>query len=154
MNVRWRLINLVSASFVCALLIERMVPLRWWQPACSTGDLVPYATGFPLPYSEWTTASSLEYWVSIPALVIDLCILAAPIAILLRLIGGKFSDHRKILKIFAFFTIGVVGALEIFGLFTTSVPITTFAPPGAKFTQYRPRFFEPTTTGPTCEIYD
>ena len=152
MRANRQLIEAASASCMCALLIERSITLRWWHPECSSGDAAPYATGFPLPYSQWTMASSLEYFVSVPALIADILILSVPLFFLFKWIGGLNATATP--RMIAIALLGLLSVFVAHQLYITSHPVVTLAGHGEKFIQYRPRFFEPAKANATCEIYD
>lgn len=147
----------VLVSVACVTIIERIFVLRWWHPACASPDgPSPYAIGFPLPYSQWTATSSIQYWVSIPAIIANVLILSVPLYFIFKYIFGLRSRYAIIFKVLAFCVIGIAGVAGVFGielLRSFSYPAMTLANDQEKFIQYRPVFFDP-PKGKACEMYD
>ncbi|WP_420138157.1 hypothetical protein [Sphingomonas sp.] len=144
-------------SVACVTVLERIFVLRWWHPACASSDgSSPYAIGFPLPYSQWTGASSLEYWASIPALLFNVCVFSVPLYFLIKWLFNIRSRYRVVLRagvlaIVALAATAAIAGIEILHAFSHSV--VTLARDGESFFQYRPVLFDP-PKGKACDIYD
>lgn len=142
-----------ALSTVFALLIELAHPIRWWHPDCLSGDAVPYATGFPLPYSQWSMASSMEYFVSIPALMLDVSILGILFFPLSKMAVSRVARSGFYVKITSAFVFSLLCLVTAFGFCVSTWPVITIAGQRESYFQYRPTLMEP-KAGPTCEVYD
>ncbi|WP_442679528.1 hypothetical protein ACSBM8_18880 [Sphingomonas sp. ASY06-1R] len=144
-------------SFACVTVVERIFVLRWWHPACAAPDgPAPYTIGFPLPYVQWRVGFSVEYWVSVPVLIVDICILSVPIFFVINRLFSRRLRYRAFRSVVAFAIIGLSGAAALLGiliLHESSYPAVTLANNEESFFQYRPVFFYP-PKGKACDIYD
>jgi hypothetical protein len=94
--------SLWAAAF--AILWTLTPVLRWWHPYCDHQADGPgyFAWGFPLPWSEPTGVSSLEFTWQPLALVLDLVLVWIPLFLLFRwLIGRLFRGKAVRLRLAA-----------------------------------------------------
>jgi hypothetical protein len=81
-------------ALVLALAIENWVTIEWTWPTCNGGDNWVAAYGLPLPYTQWSRFSSMEYaWVP-EIFALNIGALAATLYALLSLLPAFPHDAR------------------------------------------------------------
>ncbi|WP_152569489.1 MULTISPECIES: hypothetical protein [Sphingomonas] len=130
----------VLVSFAAAITVVAFVSIDWWHPYCDNQADGPGSMGygFPLPYKQASTISSVQFEVHVPVYLLDTALVVLPIFALLRMMWGAAFGIRLLLSgvfvVLAAFALWLTFAVDNFSSFKTR-----FSDRDA-ITSYRPAF--------------
>lgn len=123
-------------------LIQLLAEINWWHPYCdvqSGYQFINWATGFPFPYYQKTTADSGPEELLIPIYLANLALLAVPTWAVLRLFWRRaWVAVQALLAFVAMF--GGLFCLAVTYALATPMMTMSFSGPDP-LTSYRPALF-------------
>ena len=132
----------ILVAIALAPVIQLVAEIDWWHPHCdvqSGYDFMNWATGFPFPYYQRTTADSGPEELLIPIYLANLVLLAVPTWAILRLLWQRaWVAVQALLAFVAMF--GCLFALLATFVLATPMMTTSFSGPDP-LQSYRPAVF-------------